>query len=309
MADDDTTVEVHGDAGAPDEGASLLEGFTLAPSWARQDSGKQDFKKLAERHERDGAPRDRDFRKSGRDLRGREMPRPPRRDTPAGDGGWAPRHDDGRPPRRDDGRPPRSDEGRPPRRDDARGPRRDDGRDYRAPYRAPVDPATFPVEVRFLPESKALSVVIHKVMKSHRALPVRNLAKLFLDNPASCEVRLELKPDQPGKTLLHCKKCGMIALDEAEMKNHVLSAHFDDVFQKEEVEVDPPAGNFVCVARCGVTGKLLAPPNHHSYARRVMEVFRNDCRTLSEEAYRAKIEVVHDAALVEQWKEEARKKT
>ena len=59
-----------------------------------------------------------------------------------------------------------------------------------------------------------------------------------------------------------------------------------------------------------MTGKLLAPPNHHSYNRRIEEMLRTpECAGLSEAEYRARIELVRDPEAVEQWRQEATRRT
>jgi hypothetical protein len=165
------------------------------------------------------------------------------------------------------------------------------------------------VDVRFLPDPKELSVVIGKISKGHRAFPIVDLARLFLQNPDSCEVRIERKPDARDLKFYQCTRCGWAATTEPELREHISTAHFDEEFESETIEGEQPTGSFVCVARCGVTGALLAPPNHHSFNQRVTEMLRGECRHMSEAEYRAKIETVHDAELVEQWREASRVRT
>ncbi len=164
------------------------------------------------------------------------------------------------------------------------------------------------MQVRFLPDAKALGVVVHKVARSHRAFPIRDLARLFLDNPQSCEVRFDVREGNDLR-FHQCSRCGWIGLQESDLRAHAFAEHFAEHFDVEEIEGEPPTGSFVCVARCGLTGKLLAPPNHHSFNQRIQEVLRAECKHLSEEAYRATLETVHDPDLVEQWRQEARKRT
>ena len=83
---------------------------------------------------------------------------------------------------------------------------------------------------------------------------------------------------------------------------HLIFIAFDERFEKAEVESAPPTGDFVVMARCGLSGTLLAPPNHHSYAARVREVRQALYPAMGEEQYRQRIESVRDPALIEQWK-------
>ncbi|HOR98175.1 MAG TPA: hypothetical protein PLZ74_07355 [Kiritimatiellia bacterium] len=170
----------------------------------------------------------------------------------------------------------------------------------------PVQPA-LPVDIRVLPEQKALGAVIRRIQTSRRAFPLRDIAWLFLNNPNSCLVRIEPLKDQPVP-LFQCKVCGMPALAEEDIRTHLLNRHMEDFFDVEEVPCEPPTGVFVCVARCGMSGVLLGPPNHHSFNAKVQEMLRTRYANLSEEAYRARIEMVRDTEVVETWRQQCTRK-
>ncbi len=289
------------------------DGVTLdlnfAPSWARTSPDAQIQRYRDERFEggEEGEGRH-GGREGGRDRR-------PRRDF---DGG-ARRPTDRRPPRREFDRAPRSDMPRPESRGavaDLRSPRPEGGprperggerferRDFR-PARPEVPP--LPLEIRVLPEQKALGAVIRRIQTSHRAFPLRDIAWLFLDNPASCLVRIEPLKDQ-SLPLFQCKVCGLPALTEEEVRAHLVNRHMDDFFDVEEVACEPPSGAFVCVARCSLSGELLGPPNHHSFNSKVHEMLRTRFPNMSEEAYRARIETVREPEVIEQWRQQCTKK-
>ena len=269
--------------------------FELAPAWAKK-SPDAHHQRYAD-DERGGADTGRrsggDFRRDGG---GRDR-RPAPRGGPSSDRR-------GRPPDRGAPRPDRG-APRPPRdafHSDIRRP--DERRDFR-PAREEAPP--LPLEIRVLPDQKALGAVIRKIQTSHRAYPLRDIARLFLENDAAYQIRIE---PAKGETmpLFQCKVCNLPALSEEEIRTHVLSAHLEDFFDVSEIETDPPAGNFVCVARCGLSGELLGPPNHHSYNTRVQEMLRTRYAHMSPDAYRARIEMVRDPEVVTQWKESCRKK-
>ena len=260
----------------------------FAPSWARQtpDEVAQKATRFA-----------RDEDDEGEDRRGHD--RGPRRQN----------RGEGRPPRRDgDSRPPRRDgDARPPRRDNAPG-SRPPRRDYQE--RRPAPPPPLAIDVRFMPASKALASIIRRIQISHRAYPVRDIVKLFQGDDSSLAVRIETRKDgSEPQQLFQCRVCGMPALSEAEVAEHLLKAHMTDYFTIEEVEGEPVSGNFPCVAKCGLTGELLGPPNHHSFVHRVQEMLHDRFPNMSEEEYRRKIEIIRDPEVVEQWREQSKKKT
>lgn len=183
-----------------------------------------------------------------------------------------------------------------------RGPRPAAPRQYRP------DPPP-PVDVRFLPDQRRLSEVAKKIHATGRAYPIVELASLFLDNPESCHVRIEVRPNAPGVHILQCHKCGSVAMDGAPLLSHVIDSHLEDYFEKRELVIDPPSGAFVCIARCGLSGTLLGPPNHHSYEAKARETQRTRYPDMPFADYQKRIEQLHDQDLIEKWKEECSKQT
>lgn len=281
------------DAGALD--LSALGSFDFTPAWAK---GKpDDAAKFARFEAREETP-----------ARG-ERPR-------FGQGG-GPRRDDRGPrpggPRRDERGPRRDDWGpRPggPRRDD-RGPRGGFGgprREDRPPreFVKPLD-----VDVRILPGQKQLGEFIRRIQSApFMAYPLKQLAYFFLEHLEACVLRVAPKKGAAEPVVFHqCKACGAVAFSEEELMAHVVAAHLGDYYVREEVECEAPKGAFTCVAKCGLSGELLGPPNLHGYDARVREMVRTRFPNMSEEAYRARIEMVRDAEAVEAWRASATKKT
>jgi len=210
------------------------------------------------------------------------------------------RRDDRRPPRRDS-RDSRDSRSRPPRRDDR--PRPDRLRPRHEPVRE------IPVSVSFLPEQKRLASLVRQMHHSRRAYPLMDLANLFIHDAEGYLVKIEVDKDAPEFQLFQCKRCKSVACSEETMVQHMMSKHLEDAYEKEEIETDPPSGQFVCVARCRKSGVLLGPPNHHSYTDKLNELHQSRFAHLSLEEYKRNIETVRDEELIEQWKEQSRKKT
>ena len=237
-----------------------------------------------------------------------------------GGGDRGPRRDD-RGPRRDD-RPRFGQSGdRGPRRDDRprsgqsgdRGPRRDDrprfGGGDRGPRRDFV-PA-MAVDVRILPGQKQLGDFMRRIQAApFMAYPIKQLAHFFLDHPEACVLRVTPKKDAAEPIAFHqCKACGFVAFSEDELMAHVVAAHLGDYYVREDVACEAPKGAFTCVAKCGLSGVLLGPPNLHGFDARVREMVRTRYPNMSEEAYRAHIEMVRDPEAVEAWRASATTKT
>lgn len=161
--------------------------------------------------------------------------------------------------------------------------------------------------LRILPSSKALASVVRQLHSAKKAYPLRRLALLLLSNPDHCFAKIELERNGSGASLFQCGACQTIAITRPMLVAHILQSHFADYFVTEENVSDPPSGLFVCVARCRRTGALIGPPNHHSYAEKLEETRRTNFPAMPQETYREGIEILHDQALIDRWKEESRR--
>jgi hypothetical protein len=193
-------------------------------------------------------------------------------------------------------------------------------------------PPPFPVEVTFIPERAGLITIARRIAKVGRAFSLFDVASLFLSQPDYFTLKLTvMEPQAPPPagapdpaaapaapapaptaekvTLFQCKECKQAFADRSQVVGHAMAKHLDAFYKKEEQEVEPPQGAFTSVAKCGLSGELLGPPNYHSFNDRVMELYRTRYSHLSLEEYRRRIENVHDVALIEQWKEQMKKRT
>jgi hypothetical protein len=165
------------------------------------------------------------------------------------------------------------------------------------------------VEVRFLPERERLRRVVRQLTTGKRAYPLMGIAWQFLARPEACEVQIRPTKKTNGITLHQCPVCRAAATRHEWVLSHAVQDHLVDLFDKEDILIDAPAGNFVCVARCGLSRTLLGPPNHHSYKVRMEEIRAARYPHMSPAEYEQRVETIRDAEVIEQWKEESRKKT
>jgi hypothetical protein len=174
----------------------------------------------------------------------------------------------------------------------------------RPPARRPRQSPLPPLTVRFIPEERPLSAVARRMRSSKRAYPLMDVISLFLNNPVSCRVKIE--DSERTHKFFQCSECGVVTLSREAIEKHVLQSHLQLFFDIEEKEGEAPSGNFVCVARCGLSGVLLGPPNHNSYAENIDEHRKIRFPDMSDSEYRRNIETVHEPELIEEWKESHR---
>ena len=274
--------------------------LNFVPQWARR---PPDTVHAGRFSDRDAGGRDRDSRggRGGRDAPGRDRrSRAPRSgDTDRGARPFA------KPKRGAEGfdKDPR---GAPDPRADAVPMHREEavagrpGRSESPRYDAAPQPDL--VHAQFLPERKAVLELGKRIAGSHKAYPLLDLAGVLLSREGLCYVRLEMTTAAQERTLHQCQLCRTVALDRETLVAHIVDDHLADYFDVETETVDPPSGVFVCVALCGLSGKLLGPPNHHSYTEAVKAVHAEHFGHMDFERYRSRIRTSHDPADVERWK-------
>jgi hypothetical protein len=133
------------------------------------------------------------------------------------------------------------------------------------------------------------------------------LARLFLEKPIGYEVLVTAKPESP---LYQVGDNGPVSGNREFLERNAFRFAQRDFYQVDVVESEPIKGNFSNVARCRLSGALLGPTNHHNYQPQLRSLYdQRFSRRMSFTEYQRQIEIVSDAALIERWKEDARKIT
>jgi len=101
----------------------------------------------------------------------------------------------------------------------------------------------------------------------------------------------------------------MPALSEEEVVAHILAAHMPDYYERVELDCEPPKGNFTCVAKCGLSGEFIGPPNMHDFNAKVHDLMRSRYPSMGEDEFRSHIVMLRDADSIEEWRKSATKKT
>lgn len=176
--------------------------------------------------------------------------------------------------------------------------------------RVPSEPVPA-INVSFIPERNGLKPLVKQLSATRRAYALFEVAATFLSKPEFYAVTLESanNDSRPAQALYQCAECKAVFTDKRRALAHGLNRHMSLFYDKEEKEGAPPQGNFLCVARCSLSGKLLGPPNYHEFNEKLLELHRSCFPDLPLDQYRKKIINETDAAVVEQWKKEAARKT
>ncbi len=270
---------------------SDLQSFSFGTQWTAASKSSPDSGNS--RHNR-GGPRggDRSGRRPGGSGPARKDRRPPRSPRPEGQGGDQPRGD----------RPERDQGGRRPQR---RGGRQDSQRAPFHPYESPV------FDVCFYPEDNCFSAIIKAMRGNHMTYELFQVAKLFMEKPdrfIASVTRKAAEGQKPEKVSI-CAIDNMPFATDEEALAHAMAHHAGEFFTIEEVEVEPPSGNFPFVNRCPFTKELLGPPNYHKYEVALRNHHRTRLPNMSFEKLQSAIETVREEEVVAAWLESQKKAT
>ena len=258
--------------------SDLLSSFALGPAWARATGGSQ--------QERSSKPDS----KSGE--------RPPRRDDRGPDDRrGAPRGGDGgRDRERDGGRRPF--QGRDGKFEDRRA----------APQRNEEVGPEEGVRVTLAPDAQAVHLIGKEIHQVARVYPLFDVAKILLAERSRC--RAVFEAPAPHASLLRGKLDESVFLTREEAVRHLWQSELkEQLIEEETIEVDPPSGNFQLVAKCGISGEWLGPPNFHAYQVNLRRLHRERFPNMPFAAYSAKVRTERGEEAVNAWLETMKQKT
>jgi len=196
----------------------------------------------------------------------------------------------------------------------ASGPRRDDRFADRGPRRERPEPlAPLPdLAVTFVPVEIGVDSLAKQIRMTGRAYPLFQIAQLVLDKPERYSVQLTVKKNADGTPKQPLFVCGLDEtpwLSEEEAVAHVLKNHFATFYTPERTATEPPKGVYTFVAQCGFSGVILGPPNHHDYQNQLHKLHTERFARMPFEAFKARVKIVRDEAVVKKWVEDQSFKT
>lgn len=160
------------------------------------------------------------------------------------------------------------------------------------------------VDVQFQPDEHGLDSLARQIKMTGRAYPLFGIAQIILDKPERHSVLFSVrKPAEgsPPQPLFVCALDDSLWLREDEAVDYVLHKFFTTFYQAERTQTDPPKGTYTFVAQCGMSGVILGPPNYHDYQNQLRKLHAERFSRLPFEAFKARVRIVRDEAVVKKW--------
>lgn len=183
---------------------------------------------------------------------------------------------------------------------------RDERREERRVEPEIVGPAAG-VRVQLQPDAAALHLVAKEIHHVARVYSLFDVAKLMLDKRERCRATFDIEAAQ-GPMLLGADGSLFLTREEA-LRHFWQSDARNEWIEEETIEVDPPAGNFQSVARCGLSGVYLGPPNFHTYQATLRRLHREQFSHLPFEVYSSKVRTERGEEAVNAWLETMKQRT
>lgn len=210
-----------------------------------------------------------------------------------------------------------------------------DRRDFRGEGGAPMErgPYVSPFfNITCYPEDAGFAAMVKAVRASCRTFQLFEITKAVLEKNERFVVVIQRKPTEkpaaapapapetaaaPAEPAKAAKPAPMFMSqpDHLPFENedvaiqHVLKNHLGLFFDVQEVEIDPPKGNFPIINKCGITGELLGPPNYHLYQQIIQQHHATRLGRMAFEKFRDSIVSAREPEVVQQWLDKMKKTT
>ncbi|HEY0863127.1 MAG TPA: hypothetical protein VGD97_03410 [Lacunisphaera sp.] len=200
-----------------------------------------------------------------------------------------------------------------PRRDFRGGGERHEGGGQfdRTPYVSPYFVATC------YPEDTGFAAMVKAVRASCRTYQLFEITKAVLEkNDRFVIVVQRARPPQaegaapakPAPVFMSLPDHLPFDTEDAAIQ-HVLANNLGAFFDMQEVEVEAPKGNFPIINKCGITGELLGPPNHHRYQQVLQQHHAAKLGRMPFERFRESIISAREPEVIAAWMEKMKKAT
>ncbi len=164
------------------------------------------------------------------------------------------------------------------------------------------------VQVTIAPDNNAVGLIVKEVQQVARVYPLFDVSKTLLADKKRCRAIFEAP--EPHAPLYLGTKDNSLFLTKEEANRHLWSSELKSEYVEEEIiEVEPPKGNFQLVAKCGISGEWLGPPNFHNYQSNLRRLHREKFSNMPFERYTAKVKTERDEEAINAWLQSMTQKT
>jgi hypothetical protein len=156
------------------------------------------------------------------------------------------------------------------------------------------------VRVTILPDPQAVKLIGKEIHQVARVYSLYDIARTIVAERTRCRARFEV--NEGLSPLLQGKLDSSLFLSREDALRHLWQSPLRDRFLEERtVEVEAPAVSVQVVARCGLSGEWLGPPNFHDYQPKLRRLHAERYAHLPFEVYASKVRTERGEEAVNAW--------
>ncbi|MEM1085133.1 MAG: hypothetical protein AAGI48_13555 [Verrucomicrobiota bacterium] len=177
---------------------------------------------------------------------------------------------------------------------------RDQGRELPAPAKG--------VKVNILPSAEAVHLVVKEIHQVARVYSLYDIAKILLDARERCRLQIVAEGKNSPTMYRGLKDDSLFLTKEEAVAHFWQTGPVEELYEIEDTETDPPSGNFQVVAKCGLSGEWLGPPNFHSYQTNLRRLHRERFSNMDFDRYASRVKTERGEEAVNAWLETMKKR-
>ncbi len=163
------------------------------------------------------------------------------------------------------------------------------------------------MRVSIVPAAEAVHLIVREIHHLARVYSLYDVAQILLAGRERYHLQFAVS-DKVGPIYKSRLDQSLWLTKEEAIAHFWQSPAASELYESEEVETDPPAGNFQVVARCGMSGEWLGPPNFHSYQTTLRRIHREQFSHMPFEVYASRVRTERGEAAVTAWLDTMRKR-
>lgn len=168
------------------------------------------------------------------------------------------------------------------------------------------------LKLSILPDPVRVKSLSDKIRQQCRAYALFDIAGLVLQRPDRFKISATILRKGPGKPVSEqwlCQLDDTLWLSQDAAVKYTVRKYFNKFYKRVRIKTDPPKGNFAFVAQCGISGKILGPPNYHGYQKNLQDLHAEQAPKMNFQDYKDRVKIVHDKEAVQKWLDDQSWKT
>lgn len=157
------------------------------------------------------------------------------------------------------------------------------------------------------PSAEAVHLVVREIHQVARVYSLFDVAQILLASRERYILHFSTGEKRPAFFRGRHEPSLWLTKEEA-VAHFWNSPAVGEFYESEEIEAELPSGNFQVVARCGMSGEWLGPPNYHGYQSALRRLHRERFANLPFDVFASRVRTERGEEAVNAWLDTMRKR-